>query len=166
MSIIFRISLFILIFFLIVLGWLFVLLGFNVLPIGRISPFLDYRIAIFGFVLFGISLLVLSLEKRFFSSDDGIDIASENGSIRITKAAIEDLIKGIEINGIDELSCKVSIKDKMVDLRIFATGFSSSMKRIGDSINKEIDNLMQEIMIKDYRKMVYINHIKRRRRLG
>ncbi|MEW6679697.1 MAG: hypothetical protein AB1297_01575 [bacterium] len=165
MSIIFRISLFILVFFLIVLGWLFVLLGFNVLPIGRISPFLDYRIAIFGFVLFGISLLVLSLEKRFFSSDAGIDIASENGSIRITKAAIEDLIKGIEINGIDELSCKVSIKDKMVDLRIFATGFSSSMERIGDSINKEIDNLMQEIMIKDYRKMVYINHIKRRRRL-
>ncbi|MEW6007819.1 MAG: hypothetical protein AB1595_06720 [bacterium] len=165
MSIIFRISLFISTSFLIVLGWLFVLLGFNVLPISRISPFLDYRIAIFGFVLFGISLLILSLEKRFFSSDDGIDIASENGLIRITKTAIEDLISTIEIDGIDKISCKVLIRDNVVDLRIFATGFSSSMERIGDSINKEIDNLMQEIMIKDYRKTVYINHIKRRRRL-
>ncbi|MEW6102629.1 MAG: hypothetical protein AB1630_02230 [bacterium] len=165
MSIIFRISLFILVFFLIVFGWLFILLGLNTIPISKITPFIDYRIAIIGFVLFGISLLVLSLEKRFFSSDDGIDIASENGLIRITKTAVEDLINQIEIDGIDKMSCKVSIRDKIVDLKIFATGFSSSMEGIGNNINKEIDNLMDEIMIRDYRKMVYINHIKRRRRL-
>lgn len=162
MNVLFRISLFVSLAFLVFLGWFLIFLGFNIIPIGIISPFIDYRMGISGFFIWAIVILVFSLEQRLFYSEDGIDI---NGSIRITKSAIIDLINGIEIDGIDELACKVSIRNKIVELKINASCFSSSIEGLADSINKEIDEAMKELLIKDYKKMVYINHIKKRRKL-
>jgi len=163
--IIFRILLFISLSLLIFFGWLSIFLGFSIIPISRISPFIDYKTGIFGFSIWALVLFLFSLEKRVFSEGGGIDIQGEYGSIKITRDAIEDVIGGIEIDGIDELSCKVSIRGKIVDLRVFASCFSPSIEGIGDAVNKEIDKAMSLLMIKDYRKVVVINHIKKRRGL-
>ncbi len=165
MNTIFRISLFISFLILIFLGWTLVFLGLGIIPIAKISPFIDKKIAISGFVIWGLVLFLLSLEKNLFHSDDVVNIEGEYGSIKITKDAIRDVIKGIEIDGIDEITCKVTIKGKMVNLKILATSFSHSMEGIADSINKEIDSTMNGLMIKDYKKIVYINHIKKGRKL-
>lgn len=162
---IFRISLFISLAFLIFLGWILIFLGFGIIPTSVISPFIDYKIAIFGFFMWFLALVLFSFEKKLFCRDDGIDIDGKYGSIRITKSAIRDLIRQIEIDGVDELLGKVSIRNRKVDLKIRATCFLPSISGIAENINKEIDEIMKELLITDYRKMVYINHIKKRRKL-
>lgn len=162
MSMLFRIFLFISLAFLVLFGWLLIFLGFGIIPIAIVFPFIDYRIAISGFFIWLIVLLVFFLEQRLFFSSDGIDI---QGSIRITRSAIIDLIRAIEIDGLDELTCKVSIRNRVVELKINATCFSPFIEGVAEDINKKIDEAMKELLITDYKKMVYINHIKKKRRL-
>lgn len=162
MNIAFKISLFISCVLLILCGWVLIFLGFGIIPINIISSLIGHKIAILGFFMWAVVIFIFSLEQKLFFSSDGIDIGD---SIRITRSAIIDIIKAIEIDGIDELTCKVSIRNKVVELKINATCFSSFIEGIPEAINKEIDKAMKELLITDYRKMVYINHIKKRRKL-
>lgn len=161
----FRISLFISLAFLVFFGWFFIFLGFSIISLSTISPFINYKIAILGFFMWLLVIFLFFLEKKLFSSPDTIEINGKYGSIRITKSAIKDLIEQIEIDGIDELFGNVSIRNKMVELKIIATCFLPSVSEIGEKINKEIDEVMKALLITNYKKMVYINHIKKRRRL-
>lgn len=161
----FRISLFICLAFLVFLGWFLIFIGFHIISLNIISPFIDYKIATLGFFIWILVLFLFSLEKRVFYSEEGIDIEGKHGSIRITKSAIIDLISGIEIDGVDELVAKVSIRHNTVDLKISATCFSSYVENIPEGINMAIDEVMKGLLITNYKKTVYINHIKKGRRL-
>lgn len=159
---IFRVFLYISLALLIFFGWFIIFLGFHIISISTISPFINYKIAIFGFFMWLVVLLIFSLEKRLFYSSDGIDINGEHGSIRITKSAIEDAIRQIEIDGIDEIRGEVSIRDGGVELKIIVSSFLSSISQIKGAINKEIDGVMKALSLTNYRKKIYIAHIKKK----
>lgn len=165
MTTLFRISLFISLALLIFFGWFIIFLSFHIISLTTISPFINYKIAILGFFMWLVALILFSLEKRLFYSCEGIDINGKYGSVRITKSAIKDVIRQIEIDGIDEIRGDVSIRNGQVELKIVATSFLPAVSEVGEKISKEIDEVMKALLITNYRKKVYIDHIKKKRKL-
>ncbi|HAW50320.1 TPA: hypothetical protein DCX16_05180 [bacterium] len=166
MNSIFRVCIFIACIFLVFLGYLLISLGFGIIGIGNIAIFIKKWIGFIGISIWMLVIFIFILEKKIFSFSDGINIEGEFGKVWITKKAIEGLVESIEIEGCENISCKVSIKGKLLDIKVSIICFTDGIVNVIESINREISYLLEDVcLIRNYKKKVEITKIKRRRQL-
>jgi uncharacterized alkaline shock family protein YloU len=168
MRFIFRLSIFLAGLILIFMGWVVILIGFDAVDISEITSALGWRLFIIGGGFWLSASLLLFFDKRYFYQKKQIEIKTEYGSVNITKDAISDLIREMDIDGVSSIHPNVSIKDGRlivdVRLKVFA---GNKIKEVTDSINKRLIWALEEILsVQDYRKRVVIEQITKRRGLS